>query len=698
MPPFFAKLRLRLGCAAKPAHRLIFIFVPLGLFLSFFHAEILDPTRINWVMREDWGQHALGWHAFRNSPWVWPFNHETLLSYPSGLSIIYTDSNPLLAFLFKALSPLLPANFQYIGLWFFLCVTGQFIASYLLLRRHAPDRWMALGGAILMSLLPALYHRMIHDTLMAHGLILMALYIYLEMKSEPRKTLAWMGLLAACGFLHPYILFMVLMIWGGDQIRDMKPVLITRDRKAVARLVARCFLTVLAPVLTLTMVGVFSGQTLGDEGFGTYSMALDAPFNPGRTGWSMIFKAHPTMPGQADEGFQYMGAGLLFLIVAAVILYRIDEGARTVRPLIERLRPLKWPLVMLLFLALSNRIYFSEHRIIRFSIPDPFKPLFCILRASGRLFWPLAYVAVWLALLTLYRSQPRRAQIILVSALFLQIVDLQGFASAMRAQTADANEIRPYTLTPAAKWDQIMARASEIEFYPPNPYINKPLFYELAWRGVSHHVPVNIMYTARQDRFQDLLQEQGRLDFINGKINPSHLYIFLNPCNAPQTFQNKLRKLDGIWFIPPTSALNVVTPSPQQIRYQLGIPILFKWDAPGACSLGTAFAMPEVTGAWAIQPQSTMDLALTTPIHPGSTADITLHSFKTARPVLVFANGTRVATLNVSHTDSTYQIPLSAVSGQRNIMLSFSTPKAVEKTKVREETTFYLFFSKMTVH
>ena len=50
---------------------------------------------------------------------------------------------PPFAFFFKAIRQYLPANFQYIGPWFGLCVILHFVFAYKLIRPHAPGRWPA---------------------------------------------------------------------------------------------------------------------------------------------------------------------------------------------------------------------------------------------------------------------------------------------------------------------------------------------------------------------------------------------------------------------------------------------------------------------------------------------------------------------------------------------------------------------------
>lgn len=86
-----------------------------GAFCVMYGTAILNPTNTDIPNSGDILQHHLGWLAFRNNPWFFPIGMFNSLTYPNPISIIYTDSIPLLAVFFKILSPLLPVNFQYWG-------------------------------------------------------------------------------------------------------------------------------------------------------------------------------------------------------------------------------------------------------------------------------------------------------------------------------------------------------------------------------------------------------------------------------------------------------------------------------------------------------------------------------------------------------------------------------------------------------
>lgn len=51
------------------------------------------------------------------------------INYPQGAAVTYTDSVPLLAILFRLLSPILPTTFQYFGLYTLCCYILQGAAA-----------------------------------------------------------------------------------------------------------------------------------------------------------------------------------------------------------------------------------------------------------------------------------------------------------------------------------------------------------------------------------------------------------------------------------------------------------------------------------------------------------------------------------------------------------------------------------------
>jgi len=101
---------------------LVCLLAGVAIFLLTYGFPILVPTNVNWLMtvRQDWGTHYLGWFFYRNEPWHFPLGGVSGYYYPLGTNVGFTDSIPLMAIFFKIFSPILPADFQYFGIWFLL--------------------------------------------------------------------------------------------------------------------------------------------------------------------------------------------------------------------------------------------------------------------------------------------------------------------------------------------------------------------------------------------------------------------------------------------------------------------------------------------------------------------------------------------------------------------------------------------------
>jgi hypothetical protein len=673
------------------------IVTPVLLFLAFFNPFVLDPTRIGWLMIADWGQHVLGWNAFRHTPWS-AGNHEYLLYWPTGLPVIYTDSNPLFAFIFKPFRDFLPKDFQYIGPWFLFCVCLHFVFAWKLVRPHAPGRWSGLGGAIALSALPCLYYRMRHDTLMAQWLILWALHLVVNVRAGTpsiiaegtsrfksllirlgdffdAKTRGWIALLGLTGMIHPYILFMVVVIWGGDMLRYFWPAARALDRRTLALVVCRGLVTFAVPLLTMGLAGAYTtGQSPGAGGWSYYSAGLDSFFNPVVQDFSNFLRAWPQSPGQAFEGYQYLGFGLLVLIVAAVILYIVTPEAKQSRAFLGSLKPLIIPFVILAAFALTNRVQAFGQTLLYFDLPPATRNVLAILRASGRFLWPIGYCMVFAALVVLYKSRQRTLAAVLPAVLILQAVDLNGFAVTMREATSLAAKPQTYYLTPSPLWDKLVARSNGVDFYPVNVHFNDKLFYELTWRATSQAKPVNTMYPARENLIQIAHMQADQDAFKRGQVRNDRLFVFLKQCDAPPELQSRLRMLDGVWIIPPDGARDLPLDKPQWSP--LSSEVRFGWLDQGTCLLDENWSQPEYDGTWTDGPKAEVQIPIKhVQFDYANPRALDLHlKAKSFRPVLVkvIVNGRKVSELSLTRHTSEQTIPLPAsVLRNENMSIRF---------------------------
>ncbi|WP_304164113.1 DUF6311 domain-containing protein, partial [Lonsdalea britannica] len=75
-------------------------------FTAFGGLSILDPTNVSYLLDGDAAQHLIGWDFFRHTSLLqWPIGNNKAYGMELNNSIVYTDSIPLFAILFKILSP-----------------------------------------------------------------------------------------------------------------------------------------------------------------------------------------------------------------------------------------------------------------------------------------------------------------------------------------------------------------------------------------------------------------------------------------------------------------------------------------------------------------------------------------------------------------------------------------------------------------
>ncbi|MBO9714414.1 DUF6311 domain-containing protein [Sphingomonas sp.] len=523
--------------------RLPLLLLPLALFLALFHPATLDPSNAGWLIRgTDNGENALGTHAWLHDP-APGLLRTHLLNAPEGVPLLFTDSNPLVGAVLKPFAPLLPENAQVVGPWILLCFFLQVFFAWKLLEPFAPNRLALWTGVFLLAALPTLANRYIHANLMAHWLILWALRRFLD----PRRAgdnRGWAVLIAITATVHSYLLVMVGAIWASAMLERFH----AGDRRERTRL-AIGSAAILAMVVALAWLLGAIGEFDPAGNYGAFAMPIDALWNPANPGWSRFLPAIEQRPGRGFEGFQYLGFGLLLLMPVALYARRSRPAPEPQRKVFQRLRWLVPALAVLTLLAISNFPDFAGHALPRLPLPQSVLNALDAVRASGRLFWPVAYVLVFAALLAAYRLP--RAPLILAALAAVQIVDLSGMTAAVRAASAEAGRHRLYVRTLDPRWDAVIASARDITLVPPDPIPDLALFQEVAWRAANHGRPVRLVYAARDSRATKARLAAEQFEFVVDNLAPGRLYIVAPGYRILGKTQQRVVLLDGVKLILP---------------------------------------------------------------------------------------------------------------------------------------------------
>ncbi len=388
-------------------------------------AETILGTGPGWAVPfTDQARSLAGHLAYQADAWHWPLMWTDVLFWPRGMSILLTDSNPLVSIpakLWTRLTGGAPVNL--LGAWLALCWVAQPVAAVYAARGLRLGTLPCFAAGVLAACWPALLMRMGHVNLCGHFLILLALGLALRRLPDcgrpgRRRWLAPALLLLATVLVHPYLFEIDAVVLAAIPLQaalDRCP----GWRRGAAGYLAVC----VGAVAALTLLsGPLGG---GDKGFVTYSMNLLSPIWPQRSG---VFGADlPILDatgGQA-EGFNWLGAGVLLLGIAA-----LADLVRQ-RPVLRPVRGLLLVLGGLAVLSLSSRVYAGPVKVLDLGT-KPWEDIFGTFRAPGRAFWPVGY-AVMIASVAGVARMPRPwGAMLLVSASLLQVVDSEPLRRSAR--------------------------------------------------------------------------------------------------------------------------------------------------------------------------------------------------------------------------------------------------------------------------
>lgn len=481
---------------------IVTIFFSVIIYVKLYGIKTLNPTYIDWLLYEggDMTQHYLGWVAFRNSAWHFPPGMMDTLTYPHMTSVIFTDSIPLMAVLFKCISPILPENFQYFGWWGLMCLVLQGIFTARIMRNFIDGKISVVLISVLFLFTPSMLFRMDkHMALAGQWIILLGLeliFVY-ERYRDNRKlylAVALMGLLSSS--THIYFTLMNGIILVGICLVD---ILMKRQYKRSILLLGE-YLCVSATVVWL-LGGLTGSNQLQGEGLGMYSLNLNALFNP--MGYSNIYQELPLINGGQQEGFTWLGAGFLFLLPFSIILF-LDCGRikRIITAHREKIISLCVVAGIAMVLAISPTITMGEKKLFEIEISSQIENVWAIFRCCGRIAWIVVYIVMLCSCIMLSKiSGSKRLVIVMVFTSLLQAYDSFGFIERAGNKVSSFTE-DDLSLVCKEFWDRI-SEDDKIEHVVYCSDIKREKIYAVARWALESDKTLNTFYFAREQNTVD---------------------------------------------------------------------------------------------------------------------------------------------------------------------------------------------------
>jgi Family of unknown function (DUF6311) len=397
----------------------------------------LNPRNTNWLTFDP-AYHYIGWELFRQDTKLhWPLTYTDRLGYPAGESVAFLDLNPLLAVALKPLSPSLPEPCQYFGLEvIFACILQFFFALRLFRLVLGPNiLGRALSSAFFLLSPPLNFRFMGHYSLSNHWLLVAALLVFLQAQLDSgrsiRKFITLAAILVAVSVgVNPYIALQVVLVMAAAVAG-----LLWQRRLTFPRAVGTIALLGLDAFLMAYALGFFFGGGRGYArgGYRYYSMNLLSIVDP-RDWRSIIFHKLSGASGGQYEGYSYLGAGVLALVLI-VVVSALFNGRKLPRPNPRWAVPLLLCCLLLTFMALSTKVTIGSRTLVDLDPTGRVSAYLAPLRASGRFFWTPYYVILATVLAAFYRLFTRKwANLLIAGVLVLQVAD----TSALRREVHTA--------------------------------------------------------------------------------------------------------------------------------------------------------------------------------------------------------------------------------------------------------------------
>lgn len=467
-------------------------------------------------------QHIIGMRYFLADEWRFPLFQTRLVAPPEGVNIIYTDSLPLFALIAKLLRPFLSEQLNYFGVWLFLVYVLQGVATVFLLRSlEIKDLLPNLAGAVIALSFPALLFRFGHAALSGHFLLLFALGLYFRSTSRHVFGKLWGRFALLCWltlFVHAYLFAMVFGLFLAAAVQEA-----CSSRAGFQQSIVAGIAVSVASALLMWFSGYFHAVG-GSGGFGHFSMNMLSPWVPQMSGLFPAMDRIIDGTGGQYEGFNYLGCGVLLLLISALWIGRFEINST-----LRRYWGLALLLLMLTLLAISHRIFIGQWEVLRIRANPP--SLLQLFRVSGRFFWPVGYTLMTMGLAVVARKlhRPLSSALILAAAV-LQFIDAGPLRESVTKGVRSGTQFN----VPAEPWRGLIAAHERLiiipSFYCAGPSSWRML--DMVFHASSSVTPVNTMHLARHSTVVDCSQEVASLrsrELSEGEL----LVVFSPPLRKP---------------------------------------------------------------------------------------------------------------------------------------------------------------------
>lgn len=528
---------------SKGIYFLLGSLIGLIIYLCIYGPDRLSFTNDTWIynLGGDISQHYLGWIFYRNGDWQFPLGLTNQMTYPNSVSVIFTDSIPIMAIFFKLFRKILPDTFQYFGLYGLLCFILQGGMGSLITSKFHPSKLVCSISSFLFVFSPVMLFRMYkHTALSSHFLILIAIYLWfcLPELNWKKALLYWSSLGILCAGIHIYFLPIVGIILVAFCIRQ-----IINKNLSFLQCIAQIFSFCCSAIITIWIEGGFYGKSdVSTNGLGLYNANLNTLYN----GMSInyLLPNFEIFPGQS-EGYGCLGFGILLLFIIELILHIILHKKETKEHTTFNqstkalLFSTLWICIIPFALAVNPKICFNQHELLILQLPESLNNLLSIFRCSGRFIWIVVYVIIVYAVQLAVQCKKTKIIVpVLVICSILQIIDLQYFYKNSNIPEREA-------MYESEAWDYLAEKYKKVNIIGE---LDEATYLNFGWYMAKNHFSTTQFHIARLNS-EEIQQEinVSISDLKSGNPSEDTIYIFNNTFYY-NDYGLHLYDLDGLYI------------------------------------------------------------------------------------------------------------------------------------------------------
>ncbi len=477
-------------------------------FIFIYGIQILNPRYDDWLLvGGDLSQHYIGWEGFRNARWTFPLGLSDSLTYPTSISVIFTDSIPLLSVFFKLLSPILPDTFQYWGIWGLMAFILTALFSSLLIKKYSPHPAYTLLASLFFTLSPTIFQRLYGHESLGGGqwLILASLLPLVYYKEHYHKigkaALFWALLAFPCVSIHIYFAvtcFFALLAFCLYDLLETKKL-----QTSILSGASYCMAALITTFVLGGLKGGIKGKGAGEVG--EFSANLNCLFNP--LEYSRFFPGLPIHGNGQYEGFAYLGLGIFVLLFLSLIFLPLSIQKGRLSFTNKSIALLVAAIMSFLF-ALSPLVSCFDRLLFSIPLPKIVNKLLVTFRSTGRMVW-LCYYILYLAAISLFariqlgtRENETKGKLtiklgILAACLILQIIDISPLIlhAQHRYHASSHRYVNPFSESPLML---SLTGEKEIKHICIVSELESDELYDIAQFAMEKGLTVNRFWTVHQ--------------------------------------------------------------------------------------------------------------------------------------------------------------------------------------------------------